>query len=93
MLLFDRIKGYPAGYRVVGLLMSSYKRGALALGLPLHLPRAELNRLAAEKLRDIKPIPPVEVASGPVMENAMTGNEVDLWRFPVPRFHAMDGGS
>ena len=92
MLLFDRIKGYPAGFRVVGLLMSSYKRGALALGLPLHLPRAELNRLAAQKLKDIKPIPPVEVSTGPVMENVMTGNEVDLWRFPVPRFHAMDGG-
>lgn len=92
MLLFDRIKGYPAGFRVVGLLMSSYKRGALALGLPLHLPRAELNQLAAQKLREIKPIPPVEVTTGPVMENVMTGNEVDLWRFPVPRFHAMDGG-
>ncbi len=92
MLLFDRIKGYPAGFRVVGLLMSSYKRGALALGLPWHLPRAELNRLAAQKLKDIKPIPPVEVSTGPVMENVMTGNEVDLWRFPVPRFHAMDGG-
>ena len=92
MLLFDRIKGYPAGFRVVGLLMSSYKRGALALGLPLHLPRAELNQLAAKKLKEIKPIPPVEVTTGPVMENVMTGNEVDLWRFPVPRFHAMDGG-
>ena len=92
MLLFDRIKGYPAGYRVVGLLMSSYKRGALALGLPLHLPKAELNRLAAEKLRDIKPIPPVEVTTGPVMENVLSGNDVDLWHFPVPRFHAMDGG-
>jgi len=92
MLLFDRIKGYPAGFRVVGLLMSSYKRGALALGLPLHLPKAELNRLAAQKLRDIKPIPPVEVTTGPVMENSMTENEVDLLRFPVPRFHAMDGG-
>jgi len=92
MLLFDRIKGYPAGFRVVGLLMSSYKRGALALGLPLHLPRGELNRLAAQKLKDIKPIPPVEVTTGPVMENVMSGNEVDLWRFPVPRFHAMDGG-
>jgi 4-hydroxy-3-polyprenylbenzoate decarboxylase len=92
MLLFDQIKGYPAGYRVVGLLMSSYKRAALALGLPLHLPKSELNRLAAEKLKDIKPIPPVEVSTGPVMENVMTENEVDLLRFPVPRFHAMDGG-
>ncbi len=92
MLLFDRIKGYPAGFRVVGLLMSSYKRTALALGLPLHKSRAELNQLAAQKLKDIKPIPPVEVTTGPVMENVMTGESTDLLRFPVPRFHAMDGG-
>lgn len=92
MLLFDRIKGYPAGFRVVGLLMSSYKRTALALGLPLHKSRAELNQLAAQKMKDVKPIPPVEVPTGPVMENVMTGESIDLLHFPVPRFHAMDGG-
>ena len=92
MLLFDRIKGYPTGFRVVGLLMASYKRTALALGLPLDKPRAELSELAARKMRAVEPIPPVEVPSGPVMDNAMTGEDVDLLRFPVPRFHADDGG-
>lgn len=92
MLLFDSIKGYPAGFRVVGLLTASYKRAALALGLPINKPRAELSELAARKMREVKPIPPVEVPTGPVMDNVMTGEDVDLWRFPVPRFHAMDGG-
>src|SRR5712691_11864893 len=71
MLLFDRIKGYPAGYRAVSLFLASYKRFALALGLPVDKTRLELVRLAARKIKDVKPIPPVEVAKGPVMENIL----------------------
>ena len=38
-LLFDNIKGYPKGYRVLSnILGSSTNRIALALGLPLNLP-------------------------------------------------------
>jgi len=33
MLIFDRIVGYPPGYRVVSLPMASARRAALALGL------------------------------------------------------------
>ena len=92
MLLFDNIKGYPAGFRVVGLLTASYKRAALALGLPVDEPRAKLSELASRKMREVEPIPPVEVTDGPVMQNVLTGDEVDLLRFPAPRYHAMDGG-
>ena len=35
LLLFEKIKGYPAGCSVVSLLTASCKRAALALGLPL----------------------------------------------------------
>src|SRR5205807_783575 len=45
MLIFDRIKGYPAGYRLVALAGASYKRQALALGLPTDLGRDELSKL------------------------------------------------
>ncbi len=41
MLIFDRIPGYPAGHRVLSLWLSSWKRAALALGLPLD---SDLNR-------------------------------------------------
>ena len=92
MLVFDRIKGYPAGHRVVSLTLASYKRVALALGLPLDKPKLELVRLAARKIKDVQPIPPIEVDSGRVMENVLTGDAVDLLRFPTPRFHAKDGG-
>ncbi|MCL6646117.1 MAG: DNA-3-methyladenine glycosylase, partial [Dehalococcoidia bacterium] len=41
-LLFDRIKGYPPGYRVASLTLASHRRVALALGLPLDRPPFEL---------------------------------------------------
>ena len=34
MLVFDRIKGYPPGFRLLSLPYASYKRVALAFGLP-----------------------------------------------------------
>ena len=93
LLLFDRIKDYPAGYRVVSLLTASYKRAALQLGIwPEGRTKRELIAMAAAKMQRIKPIPPAEVSTGKVMENVMTGSQMDLFRFPVPRFHAMDGG-
>ena len=35
MLIFDKVKGYPAGYRVCSLPYAAYRRVALALGLPI----------------------------------------------------------
>src|SRR3954451_9108808 len=37
-LLFDEIKGYPAGYRVASGLLNSRERVALTLGLPTAWP-------------------------------------------------------
>lgn len=92
MLIFDRIKGYPPGFRVACFVAESKKRSALMLGLPIDKSRSELRKLAADKIRNVKPIPPVEVETGPVMQNVMAGDEVDMWKFPAPRYHAMDGG-
>lgn len=92
MLLFDRIKGYPPGFRVVSLLISSYRRFALGLGLPVDRSKLELVRMATRKVMEARPIPPAFVADGPVLENQLTGSRVDMLRFPAPRFHALDGG-
>lgn len=93
LLLFDRIKGYPAGYRVLSLPLAAPKLAGLALGLPIDgKSQSELRLLAQEKMSSLKPIPPVEVPTGPVMENRLSGDDIDLFKFPVPRFHASDGG-
>jgi UbiD family decarboxylase len=92
MLLFDRIKGYPKGYRVASLPLGSPRRVALIVGLPTDKSRLELVRLISRKMGKIEPIPPVEVESGPVMQNVMKDGAIDLLRFPALRSHAGDGG-
>lgn len=92
MLLFDRIKGYPPGFRVLSLPYAAYKRVALAFGLPTDKSKLELVRLAARKIKSARPIPPEEVKSSPLLENVMEGNKVDLFKFPALRFHEQDGG-
>ena len=91
-LMFDRIKGYPEGYRVLSLPTASRVRTALALRLPTDLPRLELVREAARKVKEAPAVPPVEVETGPVMQNVMRDNEVDLLQFPVLKAHRRDGG-
>ncbi|MEK7783184.1 MAG: UbiD family decarboxylase [Candidatus Binatota bacterium] len=92
LLIFDEIKGYPAGFRVLGLSFAAYKRVALALGLPPDRSKLELVRLSSRKIHSAKPIPPKEIARPPVMENVMTGAQVDLLKFPALRSHEGDGG-
>src|SRR3546814_20410303 len=37
-------------------------------------------------------VPPKEVATGPVKENILKGDDIDLFQFPVPKWHREDGG-
>ena len=37
-------------------------------------------------------MPPVEVETGPVKENILVGDDVDLFKFPTPKWHELDGG-
>ena len=92
MLLFDKVKGYPAGFRVCSLPYAAYKRVALALGLPTDKPKLEILRLAARKVSSAKPIAPREVSTSPLFENVLKGDDVNLLKFPALRFHENDGG-
>lgn len=92
MLMFDKIKGYPPGFRVASLPMASQGRVALIVGLPTDRPKLELVRMMARKISTVEIIPPVTVADGPVMQNVMKGDDVDMLKFPSLRSHAGDGG-
>ncbi len=91
-ILWDNIKDYPKGFRVASLVMGTPARAALALGLDHTAGKLEIVRAGAKKIREMKPIPPVEVPWGPVMENTMTGADIDMARFPVLLSHENDGG-
>jgi UbiD family decarboxylase len=41
--------------------------------------------------RNYQLIPPEVVATGPVMENIMTGGDINLRKFPAPKWHELDG--
>jgi 4-hydroxy-3-polyprenylbenzoate decarboxylase len=91
-LLFDRIKDYPAGYRILVGFFESLKRSALTTNLPLDITREGFIQAWRERLARPAYIPPATVKSGPVMENVFSGGDIDLFKFPVPFWHERDGG-
>jgi UbiD family decarboxylase len=92
LLLFDAVPGYPEGFRIVTNFLGTSRRFALALGLSPDLPKIEILRAWKEKSRQLEYLPPAEVESGPVMENVIDGDEVNLELFPAPKWHELDGG-
>jgi len=93
LLIFDKVKGFKPGFRVVSNACNTAERVALALGLPHDVSKIEMVKALRRKLNSITgPIPPVEVKSGPVQENILRGKDVDIFKFPVPKWHELDGG-
>jgi UbiD family decarboxylase len=92
LLLFDKIKGYPPGYRVVANVLTSYNRLALVCGVPMNLRGLDQVRAYRKKIKEYKPVPPVYIKTGPVKENVIVGKDIDLFKFPTPKWHEFDGG-
>lgn len=91
-VLFDDIPGYPAGFRVLSGAANSFRRLALVLGLPEPVSEMDLVRAyRARMAQDFRMIPPKEVETGPIMENVLEGDDVNLLRFPAPKVHELDG--
>jgi UbiD family decarboxylase len=91
-LLFDRIVGYPAGFRVLSNVLTSLRRVALTLDLPTDCTPRQLVSAWRERLEHLQPRPVQEVDDGPLLTNRQTDDEVDLTRFPAPVWHSGDGG-
>ncbi|MFC1869737.1 UbiD family decarboxylase [Chloroflexota bacterium] len=91
-LLFDNIKDYPAGYRILTNTFTTLKRTALVHDLPAELPALDMLKAWRERLLGFQPVPPVMVKEAPVKENVFLGKDVDLHKFPTPKWHELDGG-
>jgi len=95
-VLFERSRGFerdPIGVRLLwNILGPSLKRTALSLEEPATTPTVELIRRVKEKFK--RRIPPREVPRGaaPVFEHTLTGADIDLTRWPIPRHWPLDGG-
>src|SRR5439155_9726552 len=90
--IFDDIPGYAPGFRVLVNSFQTHERVAFTLGVPHDRPLREMLDHWRQRLTSLRPVPPTEVKDGPVMENVMTGNDVNLLKFPAPKWHPLDGG-
>jgi UbiD family decarboxylase len=91
-LLFDKIEGYPEGFRVLSDPFNTCRRTAPVLGVAGDLTGVAMLDAWRKKLGGFKPVPTIEVADGPVQENSMTGKDIDLYKFPSPIWHEKDAG-
>ena len=91
-LLFDNIKGHKNTLcrRLFTNGTGTKKRVCRMLGLTEETPNREL--VAVFKERFSRPLKPVTVSSGPVKENIVKGDAVDLFQLPVPKWNPHDGG-
>ncbi len=87
---FQKIKGYPDGYRLFSEALSNHRRIALAMDMDIEASPRELTEEYLKRKKS--PIKPVLVSDGPCKENIQVGDKVDLLKFPVPMIHDGDGG-
>ncbi len=94
-LLFDKIKDYPAGYRILTASTASRRRLLLTLRMS-----GDLDDRAFSKALIGKPnyweqqsdrFAPKFVSDGPILENVIDSN-INLESFPTPIWHSEDGG-
>ncbi|MGE3933691.1 MAG: UbiD family decarboxylase domain-containing protein, partial [Rhodospirillaceae bacterium] len=91
-VVFDDVPGTIKGSRVLCNFFSG-RRMNMTLGFPSELNKIELtDAFRANYMADLKLIPPRVVQSGPVTENVMEGDAIDVEAFPTPMWHDEDGG-
>jgi UbiD family decarboxylase len=91
-LLFENITGHKD--TVCTKFLTSALGNRRQVQLMLGLPEATSDSAIVQHLRKRfqNPITPRVVASGPVQENVIEGDDIDLEQFPVPKWHSADGG-
>ena len=91
-LLFENIKDHENTVckRFFTASLLTFSRIALMMGLPKDTPPRKLVEVYME--RSSKAIKPKIVKDGPIKQNKIVGEEIDLSQFPAPRYHDRDGG-
>jgi 4-hydroxy-3-polyprenylbenzoate decarboxylase len=84
-LMFEAMKGCDPGFRI----LCNVRNARLLVG---DLTLDALKAYRCRPRRKPEPIPPREVSTGPVLERSQEGEEVDIFKFPAPQWHAGDGG-
>jgi 4-hydroxy-3-polyprenylbenzoate decarboxylase len=86
-IIFEDVPGTLPGSRVLVNFFGG-DRQKMTLGFPHHLNKLELSEaFRTNYMADLKRIPPVFVNDGPIFENVMKGEDVDVTKFPTPMWH------
>ncbi len=91
-ILFEDIPDYPGGFRVLSGMTNSPQRLALTLGLPKPANPMDVVRAYRDRMKRFELIGARQVNGGPVQEHIDRDEEVDLYKFPTPFLHELDGG-
>lgn len=88
-LFFENVKGYDIP--VLASALTTPKRLAITLGMPTSYSMCNMSR---EWMKTITKglVKPVEVRDGPVMEEVVEAEKVNLFDFPAPLLYPQDGG-
>jgi len=89
VLLFENVKDYP-GFRLVTNALCDYSKIALALNLDPSTSANQLYSIFWQRLSNM--IDPAIIGNGPVEENKIDRDGVDLFKLPVPWWSRADGG-
>ncbi len=92
--LFNNIKDYNGADTTCSQVFTggqgSFSRIAMMFGLPPDTPVRELVRACRKIFTDR--VAPVDVATGAVKQNILKGDDIDLFKFPIPKWNRGDGG-
>ncbi|CAN0587314.1 unnamed protein product, partial [Laminaria digitata] len=92
--LFNNIKDYNGPDALCSRMFTgghaSYSRIAMMFGLAPDTPARELVRICRTIFQER--IEPRNVNDGPVKENIIMGDDIDLLKFPIPKWNKLDGG-
>lgn len=91
-VLFDSIKGYERGKRVLINSIGSLKRLAMTAGFEEATSPIDFIKAWRRKSKTFSPLGPKFVGSGSLLENVKEKGDVDMLKFPAPRWHELDGG-
>lgn len=91
-VLFEKVPGTLEGSRLLVNFFAG-KRMNMTLGFPTDMSKIELSDAFRETyVEDLKEIPHEIVTDGPVLENIVEGDDIDVEAFPAPIWHEDDGG-
>ena len=86
-VIFENVKG--SDVPLIANMHGGFERLRYALGME----EGDIDAFLAEcAARQENPIPPVTVENAPVQEVVLTGDDIDVGKFPICTYHELDAG-